>query len=216
MPILICAATEAELEPVRHFVSQQRIGNKVQFLVTGVGVVAATYALTKFVCSHRPTLMLQGGVAGCFDEKIALGTTVVVQNDSIADLGVFHNKKFASLFELGLADADTFPWKNGKLYNVQAHTLQTGLPLADSITVNEITTNHERIIHYKNSVGAVIESMEGAALHFVGLMESVPFLQIRSVSNYIGERDKSKWLLQKAIFNLSQELERLLKKFIAS
>ena len=88
MAILICAATEGELEPVRRFVSKQRIGNKVQFLVTGVGVVAATYSLTKFVGSHRPALILQGGVAGCFDENIALGTTVVVQNESIADLGV--------------------------------------------------------------------------------------------------------------------------------
>src|SRR5687768_4084026 len=131
MAILICAATEAELEPVRRFVNQQRIGNKVQFLVTGIGVVAATYALTKFVCSQRPTLILQGGVAGCFDEKIALGTTVVVQNESIADLGVVQDKKFTSLFELGLADEDSFPWKNGKLYNVHAHTLQTGLPVAE-------------------------------------------------------------------------------------
>jgi futalosine hydrolase len=216
MAILICAATEAELEPVRHFVKQQKIGNKVQLLVTGVGVVAATYALTKFVCSQRPTLILQGGVAGCFDENMALGTTVVVQNESIADLGVFQDKKFTSLFELGLADEDTFPWKNGKLYNVHAHTLQTGLPMADSITVNEITTNNERILHYKNKLGAVIESMEGAALHYVALMESVPFLQIRSISNYIGERDKSKWLLKKAIGNLNQQLERLLKKFIAT
>src|SRR5688500_13753584 len=117
MTILICAATEVELEPARRFVVQQRIGNKVQFLVTGVGVVAATYALTKYVSSQRPTLMIQGGVAVCFDENLALGTTVVVQNDSIADLGVIQNKKFTSLFDLGLADADSFPWKNGKLYN---------------------------------------------------------------------------------------------------
>lgn len=71
-------------------------------------------------------------------------------------------------------------------------------------------------MHYKNTIGAVIESMEGAALHYVALMESVPFLQIRAVSNYIGERDKSKWLLQKAIGNLNQQLERLLKKFITA
>lgn len=216
MPILVCAATEAEMEPTRRFVTQQRIGNKVQFLVTGVGILAATYALTRYVGRERPTLILQGGVAGCFDEHLALGTTVAVQNDSIADLGVFQNKKFTSVFELGLADGNTFPWRQGKLYNGHAHTLQAGLKLADSITVNEVTTNNERIIHYKNTVGAVVESMEGAALHYVGLMESIPFLQIRSVSNYIGERDKSKWLLQKAIMNLNQELERLLKKLITS
>jgi futalosine hydrolase len=35
--------------------------------------------------------------------------------------------------------------------------------------------------------------MEGAALHYTCLMEKIPFMQLRSISNYIAERDKSKW-----------------------
>ena len=54
--------------------------------------------------------------------------------------------------------------------------------------------------------------MEGAALHYVGLMEKIPFIQLRAVSNYTGERNKKKWKMKEAIVNLNNELIRLLNK----
>lgn len=52
--------------------------------------------------------------------------------------------------------------------------------------------------------------MEGAALHYVCLMEKVPFIQIRAVSNYIAERNKKNWNMKSSIINLNTELIRLL------
>ena len=49
-----------------------------------------------------------------------------------------------------------------------------------------------------------IESMEGAALHYIGRDLSIPFIQIRAVSNYVGERNKAKWKMQEAIYNLNE------------
>ena len=57
--------------------------------------------------------------------------------------------------------------------------------------------------------------MEGAALHYVCLSEKIPFLQLRSVSNYVGERDKNKWAVREAIANLNIELQKILIKFFA-
>ena len=34
--------------------------------------------------------------------------------------------------------------------------------------------------------------MEGAALHYACIMEHIPFIQLRAVSNFVGERDKNK------------------------
>ena len=56
--------------------------------------------------------------------------------------------------------------------------------------------------------------MEGAALHYVCLQEKVPFIQLRAISNYVGERDKSKWKMQEAITNLHNELLKLLNQQI--
>ena len=65
------------------------------------------------------------------------------------------------------------------------------------------------------SISSNIETMEGAALHYVCLSERIPFLQLRCVSNYVGERDKSKWALREAIMNLNIELQRLIIKHFA-
>jgi futalosine hydrolase len=43
-------------------------------------------------------------------------------------------------------------------------------------------------------------------------MEKIPFLQIRSVSNYIGQRNKNKWNSKDAITNLNQEIINLTGK----
>ena len=215
MHLLLCAATPFEIEPTRQFVEQQQLQDKVHFIITGIGAMAATYYITRAINTHKPDLLLQVGIAGCFDVDLALGTTVAVSSECVGDLGVVEDKIFTSVFDLGLTEQNDFPWKEAKLLNPHLDILlKTGLPQVNSVTVNEITTSDDRIRYYKNNLGAGIENMEGAALHFVGLKENIPFLQIRSISNYIGERDKSKWLLQKAIDNLNDNLQKVLKKLI--
>jgi futalosine hydrolase len=80
-----------------------------------------------------------------------------------------------------------------------------------AISVNEISTQRRRIEFYKESFDPILESMEGAALHHVCLMEKIEFIQLRSVSNYVGERNKKNWRLQTSIDKLNTELITLLK-----
>jgi futalosine hydrolase len=54
--------------------------------------------------------------------------------------------------------------------------------------------------------------MEGAALHYIAILEKIPFLQIRSLSNFIGERDKQQWKLKESITSLNQALQVILNK----
>ncbi len=51
--------------------------------------------------------------------------------------------------------------------------------------------------------GAEVESMEGAAFHYVCLQQKINFLQLRSISNRVGERDKSKWKLKRQLKTLT-------------
>ena len=55
-----------------------------------------------------------------------------------------------------------------------------------------------------------IETMEGAALHYVCLQENISFLQLRTISNVVGERDKTKWKLKEATATLHAELTKLI------
>jgi len=79
-----------------------------------------------------------------------------------------------------------------------------------AISVNQITSSPQTIRLYEAKYKPVVESMEGAALHYVCLMEKTPFLQLRGISNYIGERNKKNWKIKESVANLNNELIRLL------
>jgi len=68
------------------------------------------------------------------------------------------------------------------------------------------------ICKLKNKYLPVVESMEGAAFHFVCIMEKIRFIQIRGISNYVGERDKSKWKIEAAVNELNNQLINLINQ----
>ncbi len=213
MRVLLCAATEMEIAPTLQALSLKD-GHTVDILITGVGLTACTYALTKEVVTNRPDAIVQAGVAGSLVSDQPLAQVVAVQSETIGDLGV-QEEAFLSLFDLKLLRPHALPWKNGKLINDTTILHVPGLPLVDGVTVNEISTKEDRIAYYRNTLQAQVESMEGAALHYIALMEKVPFLQVRSLSNFIGERDKSKWVMKEAIAKLNQTVQHTLTKLEA-
>jgi futalosine hydrolase len=183
----------------------------VDHVITGVGLVSATYHLQRAIVDRRPDLVIQAGIAGCFDPSIPLGSVVVVDEEVIADLGVEENGEFKDLFDLNLLDAHQPPYTGGRLINPYVKRFHLPpYPVGAGISVSEISTRPERIAFLKQRYHPLVESMEGAALHFVCLQEKVPFLQIRSLSNYIGERDKRRWQLAAALSQLGEALHLLL------
>jgi len=202
MQILLCAATPFEIRPALVHL-QQHAALPVRVLVTGVGMVAATYQIARAVQQWRPDLLLQAGIAGSFGEDLPIGTVTAVASERIGDLGVEADGRLTSTFDMGLDNRNAPPWENGALPNKHSLLQTCGLPAARGLTINEITTRPERITQYRDDFGAQIESMEGAALHYVGIMEGIPFLQVRAISNRVGERDKSKWDTEGAIRRLN-------------
>ncbi|HMG66427.1 MAG TPA: futalosine hydrolase [Chitinophagaceae bacterium] len=205
MDILLIAATTKEIEPFFEYYKSSKRGN-IEMLVTGIGLTSATYHLAKKVYIKRPQLVIQAGVAGCFDKKLALGTVVVVKKETIADQSVIELKTLKTLFDLELVPKDQFPFSNGWLENKSGVLEKSKLKKVIGISVNEITTSAEKVKFYTSAFKPVVESMEGAALHYTCIMEKIPFIQFRSISNYIGERDKKKWDMKKSIINLNKEL----------
>lgn len=213
MQLLLCSATGFEIRPTIDYLEREKVTN-IEVLITGIGMTAATYAITKKISESKPDFIIQAGVAGSLDPALSLSTVFVVQHETIGDLGVEENDRFIHVMDMKLQDANSFPWKNGKLSNNSTRLNQCGLRLVNGVTVNEISTQTTRIHYYRDQLQSQVETMEGAALHYVALQENIPFLQVRSLSNYVGERDKSKWQLDSAITQLNLELERILSKLI--
>ncbi len=190
---------------------------ELDILITGVGLTGTTYLLTKQVQLKRPDLVIQAGIAGSFDKEMGPGSVLIVRDDRIADEAVLEDGKLLTLKDLGLRDPDQPPYKNEWLRNSRNQLLKkTGLPLVRGISVNRVTTDKKTRKLYREIFKPVTESMEGAALHLVCLSEKIPFLQVRAISNYVGERDKKKWKLKRSIRALNKELKSLLIKLNTS
>jgi len=109
---------------------------------------------------------------------------------------------------------DQYPYKKGWLINPNKEVLKkTKLKIVKGISVNQISTSKQIIKFYRDVFDPVTESMEGAALHYACLMENVPFVQIRSISNYIGERNKKKWDMMDSIANLNDTLIKTINNY---
>jgi futalosine hydrolase len=181
-------------------------------LVTGVGQLQTAYQLLKKIYTHRPEFIIQAGIGGSTDAN-QTGKVFGIHSERLFDLGVEEKSRFKSIFDLNLGDPNHFPFSKGSLINPYKRLmLWSGFDFLEGITVNEISTRRSRIQDLKQKTSPVVESMEGAALHYVCLMEKIPFLQIRSVSNELGERDKTRWKLSEALLHLNEALIVLIQK----
>jgi futalosine hydrolase len=161
----------------------------------------------KMFTQETPTLIIQVGIAGCFDKKIPLGKVFAVKDDFAGDIGVMENKVWKDLFDMKLDKPNDAPYEKKSLPNPWLNQFNVlNLPTKKSVTVNTISTDKNSIQLLSGRYKAVLESMEGASLHYMGRDLTIPFIQIRAVSNYVGERDKSKWKTQEAIYNLNETL----------
>lgn len=210
---LLVAATPIEISP---FLQEWKAGHlpglpELDVLITGIGLTATTYALTTQFQTRRPAWVIQAGVGGCFDTRLPLGSVVLVKQEAIADQSVVELNRLKTLFDLDLVPANRPPYTKGWLVNKTPVPSSVRLKKVKGISVNEITTSPARVRFYRDYFNPVIESMEGAALHYVCLLEQIPFWQLRSVSNYIGERNKKKWDMSASLANLNRELIRFLQ-----
>ena len=216
MKIGIIAATYFEIQPTINYLNQQPHAyalHEFLIVVTGIGSLLTSYQLTKFVQKHKPDLMIQAGVAGSFTDKFKRGQVVMVKDETLGDLGVHEEETFKDVFDLGLLEESSNCFHNKRLVNTYiTEWLKFGLPVARGLTVNQISSDPQLIERLIVKYGCEIESLEGGAFHYVSLHEQVPFLQIRAISNVVGERNKKNWKLKEAVMNLNEKLIMLIKE----
>ena len=196
MKILVVAATKAELNffyqhfnlPDGNFVEHKNF----DLLITGVGMVATAFALGKHL-SHKYDLVVNFGIAGCFDRSIALGTVLNITEDTFAELGAENGDDFLTITDLGFGENH---------YTSRPHR-EVALPIAKGITMNCVTGSEKSIKKLIQRLNPTTESMEGAAIFYACKQLNIDCLQIRSISNYVEPRNKENWKIGLAVKNLN-------------
>ena len=218
--ILIVAATRGEAEVVNKITDVNTgsgimnfMGKELNVLVTGVGTVATAWAMTKMISSGaRPDMAINIGIAGSFRDEILTGSVVLPVSECFADAGIDSGNGFLTLSEAGLQDPDRFPFSRGRLNaeNKYVNMISGAFPTVNAITVNTASGSDDRIRNLEAKFNPDIETMEGAAFFYVCLMEGIPFIALRGISNRVEIRNKRKWDINLALKSLSDGLKETL------
>lgn len=185
--ILVISPTEGELTRFAE------LGlNGVKCEICGVGQTEAAVNTMKLIDGFRPSVVILAGIAGAYPGSgLATGDVVLVASETDADTGSFSGGSFEPKFS--------------KTILCNCLPKEYPLPAVASNTVSSAANP------YVNTEGVQIENMEGSAFFRACEASGVPFVEIRAVSNAVGEPFEQ-WDIPLATRRLSAELKKLINE----
>lgn len=222
--ILIIAATPFEVQPLIDHLQKENEpleglsfpieGGALDILISGSGMALTSLALSNALYAKKYNLVINAGIAGSYNKDVQLGAVVNVVSECFGDIGIEEaDGGFTDLFKADLLEKDQFPFTNGTLHNDKAHE-SNFLPKVHGVTIamtsgSQVTVDQRKRLYPL----ADVESMEGAVVFLHCLTQQVPFLEIRSISNYVEVRNRNNWDIGLAITKLNEVLVEMVMGF---
>ncbi|MFF4436153.1 futalosine hydrolase [Streptomyces sp. NPDC001621] len=193
----------------------RRTGAGSDLLAAGVGPALAAAstagALTAAALDGRPYgLVVSAGIGGGFPPAAPLGSLVVADAITAADLGAETADGFLPVTELGFGTVTHRPPES--LVRVVSGAL--GAPAGTVLTVSTVTGTAARAAELRaRHPRALAEGMEGFGVAEAAAAHGVPVLEIRAVSNPVGPRDRAAWRIGDALAALTEAFGKLAPAF---
>ncbi|MFD8297051.1 futalosine hydrolase [Streptomyces bauhiniae] len=174
-------------------------------LAAGVGPALAAAstatALTAAALTGTPYgLVVSAGIGGGFQPEAPLGSLVVADAITVADLGAETPDGFLPVTDLGFGTVTHLP-PNSLVRGVAE---ATGARPGTVLTVSTVTGTATRAAALRTRhPGALAEGMEGFGVAEAAAAHGVPVLEIRAVSNPVGPRDRAAWRIGDALAALT-------------
>lgn len=181
------------------------LNSDFDILISGIGVVNTLFSLTKLLAHNHYSMIYHLGISGSFVADLPLLTIVNVEVDQFGDFTARQDSTITTHFQTQLMNPDAFPLTKGKLLNnTRGMSIFSQFPTATGVTVSALSTNPTDTAIKKQLFEADIETMEGAAVAYVCLNNKTPFVQLRVVSNMVGEPDRKNWKLSESTSEVHQ------------
>ncbi|GGS51338.1 Futalosine hydrolase [Streptomyces cinerochromogenes] len=183
----------------------------LDLLAAGVGPALAAArvagALTAAALAGRPYgLVVSAGIGGGFQPDAPLGSLVVADAITVADLGAETADGFLPVTELGFGTVTHHPPESA----VRVVSEATGARTGTILTVSTVTGTAARAAALRaRHPGALAEGMEGFGVAEAAAAHGVPVLEIRAVSNPVGPRDRAAWRIGDALAALAEGFGKL-------
>jgi len=210
--LLVAAATENELEPVRQYVKKS---DHLDSLVLGMGPVAAAASLGSYLALKGSRLkgVINIGVGGAYvGSEVELLDICLAQQEVFGDFGVCMQDEIKD-FEPELTQLGRPLSLNNGLSSAVGRILSDdGIEFApiNFVTVNCCSGTLKRGNYLRKKFGAGCENMEGAAVAMVCNAFAVPCAELRCISNMVEDRNRAAWKLDEAINKVCRAAELVL------
>ncbi|MEV6835278.1 futalosine hydrolase [Streptomyces sp. NPDC051133] len=180
-------------------------------LAAGVGPALAgastATALTAAALGNAPyDLVVSAGIGGGFAPDAPVGSLVVADAVTVADLGAATADGFLPVTELGFGTVTHTPPPS--LVRVAAQA--TGARAGTVLTVSTVTGTAARAAELRaRHPRALAEGMEGFGVAEAAGAHGLPVLEIRAISNPVGPRDRAAWRIGDALAALTEAFGKL-------
>jgi len=193
MRLLVVTAVDAERQAVLEG------GPKLDVVTIGVGMPGAA-AHTALVLARAETAydaVVSTGIAGGFDGRAAIGETVIATRTVAGDLGAESPDGFLTVDELGfgLSAWDTDPQLR-QLLAAQLANVRTGAIVSVNTVTGSAGSAAALVARHPD---AVAEAMEGFGAACAAVALTLPFAEVRTISNQVGPRDRAAWRIGDAL-----------------
>ncbi len=205
MRLLVVTAVAAEADAICAGLGLGR--DRVTVVAGGVGppAAAASTARALVLAAERGapyTAVISAGIAGGFAGRVDVGATVLAAATVAADLGAETADGFLSIAELDFGQS-TMECDTELLAAVRE-----AIPAAvvgAVLTVSTVTGTAEREAALRERhPDAVAEAMEGFGVATAAREAGVAFVEVRTISNLIGPRNRAAWRIAEALAALQQ------------
>ncbi|AQS69027.1 futalosine hydrolase [Streptomyces pactum] len=223
MRVLVATAAPVERDAVarafpgpgaqvpRPGVALHRLPGGWDLLAAGVGPALAAAstaaALTAAALDSAPYgLVVSTGIGGGFAPGAPVGSLVVADEITAADLGAETADGFLPVTELGFGTVTHHPPAG----LVAAVATATGARPGTVLTGSTVTGTAERAALLRTRhPRALAEAMEGFGVAEAAAAHGVPVLELRAVSNPVGPRDRAAWRVGDALGALTDAFGKL-------
>lgn len=198
--ILVMTAVEVEREAVLRGI---RNGDRFDVQVAGVGPVAAAVSTATVLATGASDydLVVSAGIGGGFVGQAAIGSIVVASEVISADLGAETPEGFFSVDKLGFGTSRLNVETEVSIQLVEA--LRAGglsVCYGPILTLSTVTGTANTALELTERIpGAAAEAMEGYGVAAAAHRHGIPFLEIRTISNEVGPRNKAAWKIGDAL-----------------
>jgi futalosine hydrolase len=159
----------------------------VTVIETGVGPVEAAIATSRALAGGRYDAVVNAGIAGVFRGSGRVGDAVLVGEERLAGLGLEDDSA------LTLPDGARLCDRVSASSELLEGCTRLALPVVRGLTVATVTTSDATAARLVARYEPDVETMEGFAVLRAAQAARVPALEVRGISNYVGDRSKSEW-----------------------